>query len=157
MPSHSGSAESADHLVLLHRAATGAPPRTRPGTRPKAARFGYPPSDPPPTHARPSTCSDLSANILRGPLPPSLATLAALEELRLDANQLAGPVPPELAGLADLAVFTASGNYLSGALPPSLGQSALLALACDKAALCSGTHTCQSLLGEQRGCGAGGR
>ena len=50
----------------------------------------------------PASRSDLGANFLSGPVPPSLGALLALRELRLDDNMLSGALPASLAALPAL-------------------------------------------------------
>ena len=91
----------------------------------------------------------LDYNLLDGPIPTSLGTLAALEVLDLSGNQLAaGPaelgglsvlvslnlsanllasgIPASLAGLANLTDLDLSQNALTGPIPPELGGLANL-------------------------------
>ena len=64
---------------------------------------------------------DLSRMELDGSIPPQLAALEQLVELRLGDNRLAGPIPPQLGGLERLHWLDLSGNRLTGPIPPRLG------------------------------------
>ena len=64
----------------------------------------------------------LSANGLRGPIPPELGQLTELRDLRLSNNWLSGSIPPELGQLTNLELLYLSGNQLRGPIPPELGQ-----------------------------------
>ena len=64
---------------------------------------------------------DLSRMELDGPIPPQLAALEQLVELRLGGNRLTGPIPPQLGGLGRLRWLDLSGNRLTGPIPPQLG------------------------------------
>ena len=61
---------------------------------------------------------------LNGTIPPELGSLSTLKFLTLRYNKLSGAVPPELGGLANLIVFNLGYNQLSGAIPDELGQLA---------------------------------
>ncbi|OEL30558.1 Leucine-rich repeat receptor-like tyrosine-protein kinase PXC3 [Dichanthelium oligosanthes] len=63
---------------------------------------------------------DLSANSLRGGVPPALGKLARLEFLDLSMNALSGAVPAGLAGASGLRFLNLSNNALSGAIPDEL-------------------------------------
>ena len=66
---------------------------------------------------------DLTNNQLRGPIPPSLGSLANLTQLWLGGNdQLSGTIPPSLGSLANLESLSFWGNQLSGPIPSSLGS-----------------------------------
>lgn len=68
----------------------------------------------------------LSANELRGELPPESGDLANLQTLHLNSNELTGPIPAELGNLTHLQELHISRNMLSGAIPPELGNLAEL-------------------------------
>ena len=53
-------------------------------------------------------------------LPPEIAQLTSLWELRLDGNQLTA-LPPEIGQLTNLGTLTLDGNQLT-ALPPEIAQ-----------------------------------
>ena len=63
---------------------------------------------------------------LNGTIPPELGSLSALKWLTLSRNKLSGAVPPELGGLANLTSLDLGSNQLSGAIPDELGQLANL-------------------------------
>lgn len=65
---------------------------------------------------------DLSANSLRGGVPPALGALARLEFLDLSMNALTGAVPAALAGASALRFLNLSNNGLSGAIPDELSR-----------------------------------
>ncbi|KAB1220674.1 hypothetical protein CJ030_MR3G009376 [Morella rubra] len=60
---------------------------------------------------------NLSTNILEGPIPNSLANLAALEVLDLSNNKLTGKIPTFLAEPRSLIRLLLSNNQLSGTIP----------------------------------------
>ncbi|XP_062186837.1 leucine-rich repeat receptor-like tyrosine-protein kinase PXC3 [Phragmites australis] len=60
---------------------------------------------------------DLSANALRGGVPPALGALGRLEFLDLSMNELSGAVPAALTGASRLRFLNLSNNELSGAIP----------------------------------------
>ena len=64
---------------------------------------------------------NLSANGLRGAIPPELGNLTELRSLRLNSNSLAGRIPPELGNLTKLRGLDLAQNTLSGGIPPELG------------------------------------
>ncbi|CAN0244153.1 unnamed protein product [Pylaiella littoralis] len=92
----------------------------------------------------------LSANNLKGPIPPELGNLSevihlylgdngfsgtipeelgkltALQRLYLQGNNLSGPIPPGLGNVTALTVLNLSSNQLSGPIPPELGNLAAL-------------------------------
>eukprot|EP00752_Nemacystus_decipiens_P014395 g12804.t1 len=68
----------------------------------------------------------LVANALRGPIPPLVGNLAALQHLNLGANHLSGFVPPQLRNLAALLHLDLHHNQLSGSIPAELGNLAAL-------------------------------
>ncbi|KAF8690409.1 hypothetical protein HU200_040760 [Digitaria exilis] len=63
---------------------------------------------------------DLSANSLRGGVPPALGALTRLEFLDLSMNALTGAVPASLAGATGLRFLNLSNNALSGGIPDEL-------------------------------------
>ena len=63
---------------------------------------------------------------LDGTIPPELGSLSTLKWLTLYDNKLTGPVPRELGGLVNLIVLDLGTNQLSGSLPAELGQLAKL-------------------------------
>ena len=63
---------------------------------------------------------DLSGAELRGYLPPELAGLDGLVELRLGDNRLTGPIPAELGSLSRLTVLALDNNLLHGSIPEEL-------------------------------------
>ena len=66
------------------------------------------------------TAVDLSANGLRGTIPPDIGNLDAVERLLLDRNALSGELPSELGSLSELAILDLSRNQLSGQIPPAI-------------------------------------
>ena len=59
--------------------------------------------------------------LLTGPIPASIGSLTALDDLFLASNRLSGPIPPELGDLQNLRFFALSGNLnLSGTIPTEL-------------------------------------
>ncbi|WP_419163525.1 leucine-rich repeat domain-containing protein [Candidatus Palauibacter sp.] len=64
----------------------------------------------------------MSANGLRGRLPPELGDLSQLRGMVLDQNDLSGPLPPELGKLTNLVQIYLRSNKLSGPIPPELGK-----------------------------------
>ena len=68
------------------------------------------------------TALELGYNGLRGPIPPEVGNLAALERLHLNDNALSGPIPPEIGNLWALDELSLEGNRLSSAIPPELGN-----------------------------------
>ena len=64
----------------------------------------------------------LNDNQLRGPIPPELGNLTALEILNLTENQLSGSIPSALGNLTQLIMLSLSQNQLSGSIPPKLGN-----------------------------------
>ncbi|MYA43331.1 MAG: hypothetical protein F4Z31_16500 [Gemmatimonadetes bacterium] len=69
---------------------------------------------------------DLRANRLRGPIPPDIGDLTALEELYLQGNYLTGPIPSEIGHLAALQVLDLRSNRLTDPIPPEIGDLAAL-------------------------------
>jgi Leucine-rich repeat (LRR) protein len=65
---------------------------------------------------------ELSANGLRGTLPPSLVDLPAMALLALDGNGLQGALPPALGQLSFLTLLYLNNNRFSGPLPVELGN-----------------------------------
>ncbi|WVZ62394.1 hypothetical protein U9M48_012150 [Paspalum notatum var. saurae] len=63
---------------------------------------------------------DLSANSLRGGVPPALGALARLDFLDLSNNALTGSIPAALAGASALRFLNLSNNALFGAIPGEL-------------------------------------
>ena len=59
-------------------------------------------------------------------LPPQIAQLTSVWDLRLDGNQLTA-LPPEIAQLTNLDALTLGGNQLT-ALPPEIGQLTILGM-----------------------------
>ncbi len=64
----------------------------------------------------------LAGNRLRGPLPPELGDLTALQRLYLGSNELTGWIPAELGNLRSLRRLHLDGNELYGPIPPELGN-----------------------------------
>ena len=64
----------------------------------------------------------LSANRLRGPIPPGLGNLPILTWLDLYDNGLTGPIPPELGNLSRLTWLALDNNSLTGPIPAELGD-----------------------------------
>ncbi|KAF8059384.1 HISN4 [Scenedesmus sp. PABB004] len=62
---------------------------------------------------------------IRGTLPASWSTLAALQSLDLRSQALTGPLPPAWPGMAALRELRLSGNALSGPLPAKLPPNVL--------------------------------
>ena len=62
----------------------------------------------------------LSENQLVGEIPPRLANLMMLQELRLRGNQLSGEIPAELGDLGNLEIIYLAGNPLTGCVPAGL-------------------------------------
>lgn len=60
---------------------------------------------------------NLSANNLRGTLPPELANLNKLSILRLGDNRLSGAIPATLGAATALEEVDLPGNAPSGAIP----------------------------------------
>eukprot|EP00798_Chlamydomonas_sp_ICE-L_P019468 gene19468-26128_t len=60
---------------------------------------------------------DLEFNALYGTLPPALAQLTSLRDLRMSFNQLSGSIPDLWREMADLSILQLSGNNLSGSVP----------------------------------------
>lgn len=77
--------------------------------------------DPSQTHV---IAIDLVNNNLSGTLPPSLASLTALQIFSVDKNALTGSIP-SLAGLTSLQYAFFSHNQFSGSIPPLNDLSAL--------------------------------
>jgi sugar lactone lactonase YvrE len=78
---------------------------------------------------------DLAGNMLLGPIPAEIDSLAALQRLNLSGNLIEDPLPEELGNLAQLQFLDLSGNEyclkgcgrsLGGAIPASLGRLANL-------------------------------
>ncbi|KAG0497052.1 hypothetical protein HPP92_001743 [Vanilla planifolia] len=69
---------------------------------------------------------DLSNNSLSGPIPPDLAKLSNLEELRLSSNMLTGTIPYHLANCTKLLVLDISQNLLSGSIPEEIVRMEML-------------------------------
>ena len=65
---------------------------------------------------------DLSANDLRGTIPPELGDLSDLESLNLSENKLRGSIPPELGDLSNLELLNLANNQLEGVIPAELGS-----------------------------------
>ncbi len=59
---------------------------------------------------------------LTGAIPPELAALSRLENLRLSHNQLTRGIPPELGTLEALMQLWLNDNSLSGTIPAELGE-----------------------------------
>ncbi|CAN0085093.1 unnamed protein product [Pylaiella littoralis] len=68
----------------------------------------------------------LRDNNLRGPIPPQLGNLSALETLEL-RNKLHGLIPPELGALSELRQLLLYANHLTGPIPKELGALTELA------------------------------
>ena len=82
---------------------------------------------------------DLSANDLRGTIPPGLGDLSDLESLNLSDNKLRGSIPPELGGLSNLELLDLSNNQLEGVIPAELaGLTYLKRLGLDGNSLLNG-------------------
>ncbi|KAM3391819.1 hypothetical protein ACQJBY_013122 [Aegilops geniculata] len=65
----------------------------------------------------------LSANILQGDLPHSIARLSkTLQVLMLRANKISGTIPQEIEHLTNIERLYIDNNLLSGSIPPSLGN-----------------------------------
>jgi Leucine-rich repeat (LRR) protein len=64
----------------------------------------------------------LSSNNLRGPIPPEIGSLTALETLALCNTQLSGSMPPAIGNLTALVNLYCYNNPLSGSIPPSIGN-----------------------------------
>ena len=64
----------------------------------------------------------LDNNELKGPIPPELGGLNALQVLELEDNELTGPIPPEIGRLSELRTLELHGNELSGPIPAELGN-----------------------------------
>eukprot|EP00798_Chlamydomonas_sp_ICE-L_P017494 gene17494-23802_t len=60
---------------------------------------------------------DLDFNALYGTLPPALAQLTSLRDLRISYNQLSGSIPDVWREMADLSILRLSGNNLTGSVP----------------------------------------
>ena len=69
---------------------------------------------------------NLTNNRLRNRVPPELALLEGLRELRLDWNSLSGPVPAELGRFPLLRHLDLGNNDLKGPIPPEIGRLARL-------------------------------
>ena len=65
---------------------------------------------------------DLEQNGLAGAVPPELARLDLLRDLRLSDNGLTGPIPAELGDLIELWDLSIGQNHLDGPIPPELGN-----------------------------------
>ena len=63
-----------------------------------------------------------SFSVLTGVIPPEVAGLRGLRELRLGYTDLGGTIPPELGQLTELEVLYLYQTNLSGPIPPELGQ-----------------------------------
>ena len=72
----------------------------------------------------------LGDNRLTGPIPAELGSLSRLTVLALDDNRLQGAVPEELAALAGLSVLRLGGNRIEGCPPPALRATAGLDMFC---------------------------
>lgn len=72
----------------------------------------------------------LGDNRLTGPIPAELGSLSRLTVLALDDNRLQGAIPGELAALAGLSVLRLGGNRLEGCPPPALRANAGLDMLC---------------------------
>ena len=72
----------------------------------------------------------LGDNRLTGPIPAELGSLSRLTVLALDDNRLQGAIPGELAALAGLSVLRLGGNRLEGCPPPALRAIAGLDMPC---------------------------
>lgn len=72
----------------------------------------------------------LGDNRLTGPIPAGLGSLSRLTVLALDDNRLQGAIPGELAALAGLSVLRLGGNRLEGCPPPALRANAGLDMPC---------------------------
>ncbi|XP_044970939.1 probable LRR receptor-like serine/threonine-protein kinase At3g47570 [Hordeum vulgare subsp. vulgare] len=65
----------------------------------------------------------LSANILQGDLPSSIAELSkTLQVLMLGANKISGTIPQEIEHLTNLERLSIDNNLLSGSIPYALGN-----------------------------------
>eukprot|EP00798_Chlamydomonas_sp_ICE-L_P022957 gene22957-30142_t len=60
---------------------------------------------------------DLEFNALYGTLPPALAQLTSLRDLRMSYNQLSGSIPDVWREMADLSILRLCGNNLTGSIP----------------------------------------
>ncbi|EFJ30723.1 hypothetical protein SELMODRAFT_169795 [Selaginella moellendorffii] len=65
---------------------------------------------------------DLSSNRLGGAIPPSLGNCSGLQELDLSHNNLTGGLPASMANLSSLATFAAEENNLTGEIPSFIGE-----------------------------------
>ncbi|XP_024531074.1 LRR receptor-like serine/threonine-protein kinase GSO2 [Selaginella moellendorffii] len=65
---------------------------------------------------------DLSSNGLGGAIPPSLGNCSGLQELDLSHNNLTGGLPASMANLSSLATFAAEENNLTGEIPSFIGE-----------------------------------
>jgi hypothetical protein len=82
------------------------------------------------------TKMELTANNLRGTLPPEMSELTLLTSLRYGENGFTGKVPESLSELSNLFEIDMAGNSLSGSFSPllfsnsssSLGKNSILRL-----------------------------
>ena len=75
----------------------------------------------------------LTDNNLTGNLPPEIADLGNLTDLRLDRNDLQGAIPLEVAQLSNLTTLSLGTNQLSGPIPSDLANlSELQVLSLDR-------------------------
>jgi len=65
---------------------------------------------------------DLSANLLKGTIPPSMGYyFSKLSSLNLAGNQLGGAIPSSLGHLSQLQTLALNNNQLNGSIPGSIG------------------------------------
>ncbi|CAI0376423.1 unnamed protein product [Linum tenue] len=70
---------------------------------------------------------DLSSQLLRGSISPSIANLSSLRELWLYNNSFSGEIPPGIGSLTSLQILALQSNLLTGEIPANISGCSDLA------------------------------
>nr|KYP39987.1 putative LRR receptor-like serine/threonine-protein kinase At4g08850 family [Cajanus cajan] len=69
---------------------------------------------------------DISNNSFSGTIPPQIANLSRVSQLKMDDNLFSGSIPEEIGELRNLKQLILAKNQLSGTIPPTIGMLANL-------------------------------